>query len=952
MDQVEPVPLPKRIATWWLPKVAIAGVLIPCAVVLIYLNGVGGDFVFDDVKLVRDNPWIGSWSETLEAFNIFSDRWENDEVRANYRPVRFLSYAIDWHVTKFFWPNEQELRPHVFHLHNILLHALNSVLVLLLLRRLLPQSGMLPAFLAIAWALHPVQTESVTYISGRRDVLFACFYLSAALVHIGGTGQLWRSVVVGILYVLALLTKEMAVTLPAFLLVVDLYLDRPADRRALAGHILLWLLVAGYVAFKLGMKNPGGGAPPWGGSLQTAVLTETRALFRYLWLFLYPVRLSLDWSYAAIIPSSDLAHPLVTFPAFFCAGALAVLAAYLFVARRSTFGVGLCLFLLALSPVMQLIPHPERFAERYLYLPILGLLIACVPFFRTMRSTKTGVVLATILVLIYAGRSYRRNQDWRNSETIWTSAATVNPTCARAHFALGLIFSDAKRWTEATLHLDQVFEILGKKSPIAPLERGQLLQARAFRAQAAAHRGDEKKERMQGLFATDPLRGELQHEARRLYRQAVDDYEKLLQETDVDGTPIKDNPRYAPTYKNSADVYFRLEEYDKAEPYYRRLRSLVPGTPYAVEARFWLGMIQLARGKVSLGRREMERAAEEAEDPERAYRFKAHLAHILLQIGRWEEALRIYDDDLLPGAEGETRRDINYARAKILDRLGDRAEAVAELRDILMDHPDFLPAHLSLMDVEIKEGRWRQAKKELAVLKANHGRLPELEAYEKQIAIQEALAANIPDAVSQPLDADKLMRAGRFHEAGGNWGMAIEAFKDAYLAAEMVKDSETALIAIRRLARCQRRAGQYTEAHSVLRRALRRAPDDSRLLKDLGALIAEDLRDFQEALVVYRRLYDQVKDAQDSFAIEAALALGDLYWREGAIEDAVAWYDTAAAIGTVPNTVHQRRGEIWEELENGSKARAAYRQYLKTVLDPERRREIEDRLRALPHEDG
>ena len=220
------------------------------------------------MKLVRDNPWIGSWGETFKAFDIFSDRWEAEQVRANYRPMRFLSYAIDAHLSRFLWPDRASVSPAVFHLHTILLHALNALLVFALLRRLFACSGAFAAFLALLWAVHPLQTESVTYVSGRRDVLFFTFYAAALLVHVRGDGELWRFLAVGLLYVGGLLTKEMAVTLPAALVLIDLYGRRTWHRRRIAGYALLACVLGAYVAFKLGMKNPGAGRRTGAGRLR------------------------------------------------------------------------------------------------------------------------------------------------------------------------------------------------------------------------------------------------------------------------------------------------------------------------------------------------------------------------------------------------------------------------------------------------------------------------------------------------------------------------------------------------------------------------------------------------------------------------------------------------------------------------------------------------------------
>ena len=130
-----------------------------------------------------------------------------------------------------------------------------------------------------------------------------------------------------------------------------------------------------------------------------------------------------------------------------------------------------------------------------------------------------------------------------------------------------------------------------------------------------------------------------------------------------------------------------------------------------------------------------------------------------------------------------------------------------------------------------------------------------------------------------------------------------------------------------------------------MRRALRNSPRDARFLKDLGAILAENLKDFQEAVVVYKRLLACASDSMTR--IEAAVALGDLFRREGAVEEAVKWYEEAAAAGTVPPDVHRLRGELWERLGERKKAAAAYKKYLESVPDPGKKKEIEKKLKEL-----
>src|ERR1044071_6286971 len=161
----------------------------------VYANSLGGDFVFDDQYLVLVYSRPRSLSHLLEM------------MIDSYRPVRNLSYILDYIV----WG----ARPFGFHLTNVLLHAANAALVFLLARRF--RLSAVAAFLtALIFAVHPIQTDAVAYISGRRDVLFTLFYLAA--FHSYPTYHARRRFKYFALFLIcwacSLMAKEMAVSLP------------------------------------------------------------------------------------------------------------------------------------------------------------------------------------------------------------------------------------------------------------------------------------------------------------------------------------------------------------------------------------------------------------------------------------------------------------------------------------------------------------------------------------------------------------------------------------------------------------------------------------------------------------------------------------------------------------------------------------------------------------------
>src|SRR6267378_1282356 len=183
------------------------GQLIVCLglVILVFLcfaNALRNEFVFDDIYLVSVNNQIRSLNLPL--------------LLSSYRPIRDISYAIDFAL----WGEN----PFGFHLTSILIHAANVLLVFALVRRL--TKDLVSATLtALIFAVHPIQTDAVTYIAGRRDVLFTFFYLLAFQSYLTYYRNRWSTKAVAcfilflLLWMLSLFSKEMAVSLPILIFV-------------------------------------------------------------------------------------------------------------------------------------------------------------------------------------------------------------------------------------------------------------------------------------------------------------------------------------------------------------------------------------------------------------------------------------------------------------------------------------------------------------------------------------------------------------------------------------------------------------------------------------------------------------------------------------------------------------------------------------------------------------
>lgn len=404
-------------------------VLLAFLAFALYAAAIPNEFVFDDNHTLRTNPIVRDPSRWAELFT---------DPSHGYRPVRYLSFILDYAIGGD--------RPWIYHVMNALYHGVTCFLVWRLLLRL---TGDARAALAgaLLFLAHPAHTESVAYISGRRDILTALFYVAAFLAFLrwrdtpGGSvraGLGWAALSMASL-ALALGAKEMAVTFPAMAVMYELVFDRKAFVR----HLPLYAvgaLLAGYVAWKTLRGDVTGQRTPWGGSWDVQYMTATALLGHYAKLCLFPATLLADYSIDAFPLVRSATAPAFLFGVASLAGALAAAVALLRRAPLVSFGIAW--FFLALAPVAQIVPYHELGADHYVYLPSVGACLALgIGFARLwdrVGARPAAAVLGVVLAL-FAGRTVVRIFDWRTPESIYMATLRTAPRCARAQLNLGSV---------------------------------------------------------------------------------------------------------------------------------------------------------------------------------------------------------------------------------------------------------------------------------------------------------------------------------------------------------------------------------------------------------------------------------------------------------------------------------------------------------------------------------
>lgn len=417
-----------------------------------YVNTFSNDFVLDDVPIVVENPVIRDLSNVgrMLTTNFWGEEVETEQHRGLYRPVTNLSYALDY----AFW----DLKPTGYHIVNVALHAITTVVLFLIAINLLQSS--LAAFTAASiFAVHPIHTEAVTGIVGRTELLAALFFLLAfwfgrpeaplPFLRPRSRPDEWRFRAIAIwggaalLYLFGLLSKEIAVSLPAVLLVYDLTRgEESGDKLRHSQLTKSGLMFLRYVGFAIALvayfalrnnviKNRNIWVGFIGVPFEERVLTASRVLMEYLALLIYPRTLMADYWKPDVPIARSPGEPLVLLSLLLW-GVLVVAAVYSWRKARPLF---FCIawFFITVMPVSNL-PFAIGLgkAERILYLPSAGFSLLVGGLFG-LAGKKIGRIWPLMVVLIpilsiLTIRTYERNKDWKNNLTLAQATLEVSPT--------------------------------------------------------------------------------------------------------------------------------------------------------------------------------------------------------------------------------------------------------------------------------------------------------------------------------------------------------------------------------------------------------------------------------------------------------------------------------------------------------------------------------------------
>lgn len=371
--------------------------------------------------------------------------WFSGFYIGNYHPLTMLSYAIDHLMGGD--------NPLVYHVTNLLLHAVNSCILYLFIKKLQPHS-LVALFVALLFAVHPSQTESVSWIAERKTVLCAFFYLLAMLqytvyVSVPSTKKM---LIVTLLGVAAMLSKGIAVALPLSLVAVDIWLRRDIRKTGVWTEklpLILPGLIIGMVAIKAQASAKFLGLHPEYG-VWDAVLYAAYAYVQYLFHLFVPVGLSVIYPYP---PGGAVLY-------LYLLAAIGIVGLG-YVAWRRQWQVllgGLVFYTANIALLLQFVQVGETvMADRYMYIAGIGIIFPAVYYLFSWLQKAGREVVATIgsaiIGAVLLALTFVRNDIWLSDLNFFNAILDTFPTATVAQYSVGALYMKMGDYAAAEEHL-------------------------------------------------------------------------------------------------------------------------------------------------------------------------------------------------------------------------------------------------------------------------------------------------------------------------------------------------------------------------------------------------------------------------------------------------------------------------------------------------------------------
>lgn len=776
---------------------------------IVFSNSLNNTFVYDDSVTVVNNNLIKNWKNfhTLFSFNYFVLSGE-----LSYRPIVTLTYFID----HFLWG----LNPMGFHLTNLILHIGNTLLFYVFLKRV-TKTTIVAFFSIVLFTTHPILTETINSISYREDLIAALFFLVAFILFMKAdqkystvatastpdagqkinfctssltqehttlrfflyyTGSLCS-------YLLALFSKEMAITLPIMMVLFTVFYSSSGNplrailKRARGIYIGYFFITCFYLFLQFVVFRH---VSVRFDQTKHSLIVMLKVFASYVKLFFFPFNLNADY----VVP------PVTTGVVSLVISALLISAVIVIVFRlcknNKQCGFFALWFFVTLLPVSNIIPIGNSMAERYLYIPIMGfsgIIGILVQKFNSKKSLAT--ILFTIVILILSVTCIYRNGIWHDEFSLWYSTLNREPGSARAHHNIGVVYS-AKGFYD-----------------YAEFEYKNTLKINPGDTDAHYNLGNA-------------------YERKGMFDEAVKEYQEAIQY----------NPYYADGYNKLGNVFKRQQLLEKSVEHYKKAIQCNPFNPYYYNN---LGLVYNETKLYSQAIGEFTKALKINPKIPSTHNF---MGNTYKEMGNFNEALIEYKAAIeadSTGAESHNNLGIIYMNTNSLQK------AVQEFETAIRLDPKLANVHNNLGIAHAKKGDYNKAILELNNAVAMGFDNADVHNNLAGVYLTNRLTDNAITELKlalkyEPRDINAHCNLGNAYISKSFWDEAIAEFK------EVVNYSPANADAYYDLGNAFCGKGRYKEAEDAFIEAVHYKPNNPQAHKMLGVIYANYLNSPSKAI--------------------------------------------------------------------------------------------------------
>tara|TARA_B100000315_G_scaffold246044_1_gene272863 strand:+ start:1713 stop:3224 length:1512 start_codon:yes stop_codon:yes gene_type:complete len=404
-----------------------------------YTNIYQNNYVWDDLHFIKDNRFIQGFHKEIFTMPIGAGA---GPVNRFYRPMQQVAYAT---VYSLFGPNLGG-----YHFLSVFFHVGSAVLLFILIKKLFNKE--LLAFLtSLLWVIHPIHTESVTYMSGLSAPMMVFFGLASFLsyIYFREKKKAQFLIISVALFILALLSKEIIVTLPLLLIAYELTVKR-SKLHKLKNSAPYFIIIFFYFILRSILNINSFVHENFYIGVIPRILTFLNSLLTYYKLLIIPKNLHLDYEVPFL---NSLTIPVLL--SIIIIGLLAYLGYFYNKKGKSELSFGILWFFIAFIPMSGVIRVNNLFFEHWLYLPSIGFFLVLsyliLKVFEYHKILLPSFIIAVVIILVTI--TLQQNVIWKDAESLYTHTLKFEKGTARVHNNLGNILIARNKLTEAEHHL-------------------------------------------------------------------------------------------------------------------------------------------------------------------------------------------------------------------------------------------------------------------------------------------------------------------------------------------------------------------------------------------------------------------------------------------------------------------------------------------------------------------